>query len=123
MFGNNSIFFNIWFLSDKSIILLGKDVVGMSCPSWQWHRTGSRWSPVRTLLRAYWWRPCGVTWDSSQTGVVIRLRQTSALGSSTTISSRLSWLCFERFFANVVIFIYSPFNVGVCNRRTVKAIR
>ena len=21
----------------------------MSCPSWQWHRTGSRWSPVRTL--------------------------------------------------------------------------
>ena len=22
---------------------------GMSCPSWQWHRTGYRWSPVRTL--------------------------------------------------------------------------
>ena len=24
--------------------------VGMSCPSWQWHRTEYRWSPVRTLL-------------------------------------------------------------------------
>ena len=21
----------------------------MSCPSWQWHSTGSRWSPVQTL--------------------------------------------------------------------------
>ena len=24
-------------------------IIGMSCPSWQWHRTGSCWSPVRTL--------------------------------------------------------------------------
>ena len=23
--------------------------VSMSCPSWQWHRTGYRWSPVRAL--------------------------------------------------------------------------
>ena len=49
----------------------------MSCPSWRWHRTGSRWSPVRTEL--YRWRPCGVTWDSSRTVVVIKLRRTSAL--------------------------------------------
>ena len=27
----------------------------------------------------YWWRPCGVTWDSSRTVVVIKLRRTSAL--------------------------------------------
>ena len=27
----------------------------MSCPSWQWHRTGSRWSPVRTLLVVPLW--------------------------------------------------------------------
>ena len=31
---------------------------GMSCPSWQWHRTGSRWSPVRTLPVAPLW--CGL---------------------------------------------------------------
>ena len=34
-------------------------VVGMSCPSWQWHRTGSRWSPVRTLLVAPLWCDLG----------------------------------------------------------------
>ena len=27
----------------------------------------------------YMWRPCGVTWDSSRTVVVIKLRRTSAL--------------------------------------------
>ena len=31
----------------------------MSCPSWQWHRTGSRWSPVRTLPLAPLWRDLG----------------------------------------------------------------
>ena len=44
----------------------------MSCPSWQRHKTGcSRW-PVWTLpllqdhhdAYAFWWRPCGVTWDA-----------------------------------------------------------
>ena len=34
-------------------------VVGMSCPSWQWHRTGSRWSPVRTLPVAPLWCDLG----------------------------------------------------------------
>ena len=28
---------------------------GMSCPSWQWHRTGNSWSPVRTLQVAPLW--------------------------------------------------------------------
>ena len=48
------------------------------CPSWQWHRTGSSWFEVRTLR----WRPCGVTWESSLTVVVIKLRRTSALAAS-----------------------------------------
>ena len=30
----------------------------------------------------YRWRPCGVTWNSSRTVVVIKLRRTSALSSS-----------------------------------------
>ena len=33
--------------------------IGMSCPSWQWHRTGSRWSPVRTLPVAPLWCDLG----------------------------------------------------------------
>ena len=31
----------------------------MSCPSWQWHRTGSSWSPVRTLPVAPLWCDLG----------------------------------------------------------------
>ena len=31
----------------------------VSCPSWQWHRTGSRWSPVRTLPVAPLWCDLG----------------------------------------------------------------
>ena len=30
----------------------------MFCLSWQWHRTGSRWSPVRTLPVAPLWSRC-----------------------------------------------------------------
>ena len=32
---------------------------GMSCPSWQWHRTGSSWFPVRTLPVAPLWCDLG----------------------------------------------------------------
>ena len=31
----------------------------MSCPSWQWQRTGSRWFPVRTLPVAPFWCDLG----------------------------------------------------------------
>ena len=34
---------------------------------------------VGLQFKPYRWRPCGVTWDSSQTVVVIKLRRTSAL--------------------------------------------
>ena len=40
--------FIIW-----STIVLQKVIIrvnlGMSCPSWQWHRTGYSWSPVLTM--------------------------------------------------------------------------
>ena len=116
------------------------NMLGMSCPKWQWHRTGSSWSPVWTQPVAplwcdlgffqnssgnkaaanlcpmynlqyitwiiflykvqvyscyiavglqfdpYRWRPCGVTWDSFRTVVVILLRRTSAL-------TWIIWLC------------------------------
>ena len=38
--------------------------VGMSCPSWQWHRTGSRWFPVRTLPVAPLWCDLGFVLNS-----------------------------------------------------------
>ena len=38
---------------------IGMYYLGMSCPSWQWHRTGSRWSPVRTLPVAPLWCDLG----------------------------------------------------------------
>ena len=34
---------------------------------------------VGLRFEPYRWRPCGVTWDSSRTVVVIKLRRTSAL--------------------------------------------
>ena len=34
---------------------------------------------VRLQFEPYRWRPCGVTWDSSRTVVVIKLRRISAL--------------------------------------------
>ena len=52
----------------------------LSCPSWQWHRIGSRWFPGQ--FESYLWHPCGVTWDSFRTVVVIKYRRTSALGMS-----------------------------------------
>ena len=41
----------------------------MSCPSWQWQRTGYRWSPVRTLPVAPLWCDLGCR---SRTVVVIK---------------------------------------------------
>ena len=50
--------------------------IGMSCPSWQRHRTGYRWSPVQTLPVARLRCDVGCC---SRTVVVIKLRRTSDL--------------------------------------------
>ena len=57
----------------------------MSCPSWQWYRTGYRWSPVRTLSVAPLWCDLGCY---SRTVVVIKLRRTSAFTKLITISKK-----------------------------------
>ena len=49
--------------------------IGMSCPSWQWHRTGYSWSPVRTLPVAPLQCDLG---HCSRTVVVINLLRTCA---------------------------------------------
>ena len=45
------------FIIQRFFVML--QYLGMSCPSWQWHRTGSRWSPVRTLPVAPLWCDLG----------------------------------------------------------------
>ena len=50
----------------------------MSCPSWQ-IGNGIEVEAVGLQYKPYLWRLCGVTWDSSRTVVVIKLRRTSAL--------------------------------------------
>ena len=56
-----------------------QNVTGMSCPSWEWHRTRYRWSPVRTLLvsAAPLWCDLGRC-SPGRTVVIIKLRRTSA---------------------------------------------
>ena len=51
---------------------------GMSCPSWQWHRIGSRWSPVRTLPVAPLWCDLGFVPNSRGNKAAANLRPKSA---------------------------------------------
>ena len=46
----------------------------MSCPSWQWHRTGSRWFPVRTLPVAPLWCDLGFVLNSRGNKAAANLR-------------------------------------------------
>ena len=48
---------NPWYIPSKPYHLKP----GMSCPSWQWHKAGYRWSParVRNLLVALLWCDLG----------------------------------------------------------------
>ena len=39
---------------------------------------------VGLQFEPYQWRPCGVTWDSSRTVVVIKLQRTSALRAASS---------------------------------------
>ena len=53
--------FASWTISPVSDIsrYVSEGLVTMSCPSWRWHRTGSRWFPVRTLPVAPLWCDLG----------------------------------------------------------------
>ena len=55
---------------------------GMSCPSWQWHRTGSRWSPVRTLSVAPLWCDLGFVPNSRGNKAAANLRPTAPTSDS-----------------------------------------
>ena len=42
------------------------NILGMSCPSWQWHRTGYCWSPVQSLAMASLWCDLGASAGACQ---------------------------------------------------------
>ena len=46
----------------------------MSCPSWQWHRTGSSWSPVQTLPVEPLWCDLGLVQNSRGNKAAANLR-------------------------------------------------
>ena len=51
----------------------------MSCPSWQWHGTGSHWSPVLTLPVAPLWCDLGFVQNSSGNKAAANLRPNLAV--------------------------------------------
>ena len=99
--------------------------IGMCCPSWQWHRTESSWSPVLTLSVAPLW--CGLGFLPNSCGnkaaakllpkicpntmwfVIFNIIQSYQIFVSSIIFSSfiqffhgfLSWLC-EHTFHNIL---------------------
>ena len=78
--------------------------LAMSCPS----GNGIELEAVGLQFEPYRWRPCGVTWDSSRTVVVIKLLRTSALASSThdsPVQFRLPFKASKRTLEGVFIWL------------------
>ena len=53
----------------------------MSCPSWQWHRTGSSWSPVQTLPVVPLWCDLGIFQNSRGNEAAANLRPMGLQGN------------------------------------------
>ena len=64
--------YNIWNLSEGCLVQVGNGI--------ELEAVGLQFEPYR-------WRPCGVTWDSSRTVVVIKLLRTSALHPNSYMNS------------------------------------
>ena len=119
---------NIWFISSPP------HEQGMSCPSWQWHRTGSCWFPVQTLPVALLWCDLGFVpnsggnktaenlspavqtqWQSlpalSRKGAVYDLRSKLDGRQYNNLTGYLGRICMLRFCSQFPVVIY----VIVCN--------
>ena len=57
----------------------GENTVGISCPSWQWHRTENSWSPVRTLPVVPLWCDLGFVQNSRGNKAAADLRLINSL--------------------------------------------
>ena len=82
-------YFSFLFSFSKWSFLFICRFLHMSCPSWQWHRIGSRWPSVRTLPVAPLWCDLGFFTNI----VVIKLRRTSALPSSSLLCLKCASNC------------------------------
>ena len=71
-------------------------IQGMSCPSWQWHRTGSSWSPVRILPVAPLWCDLGFAPNSRDNKAAANLRPTSLLHYYYIVITQLLFHYYKR---------------------------
>ena len=120
-------------LADKTT--LGRAARGSS-PSWTVKLrclvqvgNGIELEAVGFRFEPYRWRPCGVTWDSSRTVVVLKLRRTSALLRWPTCNSRIrqeedgegrSFLLGRRSFDRAVIAAHSSVIQSTVDPSTVR---
>ena len=74
----------------------------MSCPSWQWHRTGYSWSPVQTLPGAPLWCDLGFFLNSSGNEAAENLHPTR-VRTDTVIKCNhfilTCWFSFTKYIA------------------------
>ena len=76
------------------------DIYTLSCPSWQWHRTGSRWFPVRTLLVAPLWCDLGFFPNCRGNKAVANLRPTQIRSISAPNMHELE-ICIDMYCWNM----------------------
>ena len=65
--------------------------IGMSCPSWQWHITGSRWSPVRTLPVAPVWCDSDLGFSRGNKAAANLRPRPGACGTQLEIRVQFEW--------------------------------
>ena len=75
---------------------------------------------VGLQFEPYWWRLCGVIWDSSRTVVVIKLLRTSALASFISWSARISlkrkmWFSHQQTLQRCTPPLISSIGLQQCN--------
>ena len=78
--------------------------------SWQWHRTGSRWFPVRTLQVAPLWCDLGFVPNSRGNKAAANLRPALRIAMVDTC-----W-CFPNIFDMHIVVVHSDFTVAVLNQ-------
>ena len=83
-----AIVFSIWYSSSIHSYIM---VTGMFCPSWQWHRTGSRWFPVRTLPVAPLWCDLGFLPNSRGNKAAANLRPNMVYRCVLHLESDTRW--------------------------------
>ena len=75
-----------------------KYILGMSCPSWQWHSTGSHWSPVWTLLVVTLWCDLGFFPNSRGNKAAENLQPTQYLVHTYQTYAKIHTCLFDTYW-------------------------